>query len=79
LPIPFETQEWYDDAFFRKAQWKLTFACWPRRCLVSNKWIWLQLGYLGEAVWTGPGTPVFETRWLSKEEFLVAILKGTIC
>lgn len=78
MPIPFETQEWYD-AFFRKAQWKLTFAWWPRRCFLSDKWIWLKLGYLGEAVWTGPGTPVFETRWLAKEEFLVAILKGRIC
>jgi hypothetical protein len=47
--------------------------------MLSDKWIWLKLGYQGEAVWTGPGTPVFENRWLTKEEFLVAILKGTIC
>ena len=78
MPIPFETRDWYD-AFFRKAQWRLTFAWKPHRCMLSDKWIWLGLGYQGEAVWTGPGTPVFETRWLTKEEFLVAILKGTIC
>jgi hypothetical protein len=75
LPVPFETQDWYY-AFFRKAQWKLAFAWIPCRCLVSNRWIWLELGYHGEAVWTGPGTPVFENYWLSKEEFLVWQLKG---
>jgi hypothetical protein len=47
--------------------------------MLSDKWIWLRLGYHGEAVWTGPGTPVFENRWLTKEQFLIAILKGTIC
>ena len=75
MPIPFETRDWYD-SFLKKAQWKLKFAWRPARCLESDKWIWLKLGYQGEAVWTGPGTPVFETRWLSKEEFLVAIIKG---
>jgi hypothetical protein len=78
VPIPFEVRDWYD-SFFRKAIWKLTFAWLPRRCLLSNRWIWLQLGYQGTAMWTGPGTPVFEVRWLTKEEFLVASLKGTIC
>jgi hypothetical protein len=75
LPIPFEPQDWYE-AFFRKAQWRLAFACIPHRCLISNRWIWLELGYHGEAVWTGPGTPVFENHWLAKEEFLVWQLKG---
>jgi hypothetical protein len=27
---------------------------------------------------TGPGEPVFEYRWLSKEEFVVAGLKGIL-
>jgi hypothetical protein len=78
MPIPFETQEWYQ-SFFRKAQWRLTFAWRPHRCFLSDKWIWLELGYQGEAVWTGPGEPVFENRWLTKNEFIVQRLKGTIC
>jgi len=77
LSIPFETQDWYR-AFFRKAKWKLAFAWFPKQCFLSGKWFWLQLGYKGEAVWTGPGTPVFETRWLTKGEFLIAALKGQI-
>lgn len=78
MPIPFETQDWYE-AFFKKATWKLTFALRPHQCVLSDRWIWLKLGYEGTAVWTGPGTPVIETRWLTKEEFLVGILKGRIC
>jgi hypothetical protein len=78
MPIPFETRDWYE-SFFRKAQWRLTFAWRPHRCLLSNRRIWLKLGYQGEAVWTGPGEPVFEIHWLTKEEFLVGILKGRIC
>ena len=75
MPVSITTQDW-NDAFFRKAQWKLAFAWSPHRCLISNKWIWLELGYYGEAVWPGPGTPVFENYWLTKEEFLVWKLKG---
>jgi hypothetical protein len=75
LPVSITTQDW-NDAFFRKAQWKLEFAWSPHRCLISNRWIWLEPGYHGEAVWTGPGTPVFENYWLTKEEFLVWQLKG---
>ena len=67
------------DPFLKRAKWKLTFAWSPHRCYISNKWVWLELGYQGTSVWTGPGTPVFETHWLTKEEFLVGILKGRIC
>ena len=77
MPIP-NMDETYDP-FLNRAKWKLTFAWVPHRCYLSSKWIWLGLGYQGTAVWTGPGEAVFETHWLTKEEFLVGILKGRLC
>lgn len=71
--------DWKVDAFYDRAIWKLTFAWRPHRCYMSNKWIWGKLGYRGTAMWTGPGTPVFEINWLTKEEYLIGMLKGTIC
>jgi hypothetical protein len=67
------------DPFYNRAIWKFTFAWLPHRCHVSNRLIWLMSGYQGTAMWTGPGTPVFETHWLTKEDFLVGIIKGKIC
>ena len=78
-PMPIPGMDWKVDAFYDRAIWKLTFAWRPHRCYISNKWIWCKLGYKGTAMWTGPGTPVFEIHWLTKEEFLVGILKGRIC
>ena len=37
------------DPFYDRAIWKLTFAWRPHRCMLSDKWIWLRLGYHGEA------------------------------
>ena len=67
------------DPFLNRAKWKLKFAWWPHRCYISNQRIWGKLGYQGTAIWTGPGTPAFETNWITKEEFVVGMLKGTIC
>lgn len=67
------------DPFLNRAKWKLKFAWWPHRCYLSNRQIWLELGYQGTAVWMGPGEPAVETNWITKEEFLVATLKGTLC
>jgi hypothetical protein len=63
------------DAFYNKAEWKLTFALWPRRCKISNKRIWLKYGYEGTAMWTGPGDPVYETHWHDKIEHIIFQLK----
>ena len=76
MPIP--GIDWKVDAFYKRAKWRLTFAWRPHRCLLSDRWIWLKLGYQGKAVWTGPGEPAVETYWLTKGEFLIAALKGQI-
>ena len=62
-------------AFYGKAKWKLKFALWPRRCAISNKWIWMKRGYEGTAIWTGPGDPVFEYNWHSIDTHMIYELK----
>lgn len=71
MPIPGE-----DSSFYRRAGWELKFSFWPRRCLISNKLIWLKYGYKGTAMWTGPGTPVYEYQWHDITEHLIWKLKG---
>lgn len=66
------------DPFYANAFWKLKFAWFPKRCDISNERIWFKTAYLGTMMITGPGTPVFEYRWLTKKDFIVAALKGTI-
>jgi hypothetical protein len=64
--------------FFKRAHWQLKFALWPQRCNLSDKRIWLKRAYCGTVVITGPGDPVYEYRWLTKESFTVAALGGII-
>jgi hypothetical protein len=64
--------------FFKKADWQLKFALWPTKCYLSNKKIWLKRAYRGVRVITGPGDPVYEYKWLTKESFTVAALGGII-
>jgi hypothetical protein len=66
------------DLFRKDVEWELRFFLWPRKCYYSNQWIWLKTGYRGTRMITGPGDPVFLHRWLTKEEFLMGILKGKI-
>jgi hypothetical protein len=68
-----------DHAWKRKCiGWELKFSVVPRRCYFSNKLIWLRYGYRGAAMWTGPGEPVFDIRWVDRNEYLLAKIKGII-
>jgi len=58
--------------------WKLTLSLLPRRCYYSNKFIWLTWAYRGTAMWTGPGEPVFEHRWVDRKEYLLLQIKGKV-
>ena len=66
------------DPFYERAVWEYKFAIWPRRSVKENKLIWFTKAYKGEAMWTGPGDPVFEVHWLTAEEFTFAKLRGEI-
>lgn len=61
-----------------RADWKYKFVVWPKHCEISGRRIWLEYAYKGTRTITGPGTPVFEYKWLSKEEFLIATIKGKL-
>lgn len=58
--------------------WQLKYCLFPKKCYYTNKRIWLNMAYKGTAVWTGPGDPIFEHRWVSKHTFLLKRLKGEI-
>ena len=61
---------------------QLKFALFPRRCYITKRRIWLELAYCVTAMYTGPytgpGTPVYDHRWYSKDEYLIARLKDLI-
>jgi len=64
-------------SFYHKAGWELKFAWMPHRCIRSGKIIWFKFGYMGTAIWTGPGTPVYEYNWHEEVEHLIWVLKGS--
>lgn len=72
--IPFLAQHDFKD----RAVWYVKFAWIPKRCAISKKLIWLEKAYKGTAMWTGPGAPIFEHRWVAVPDFLLARLKGQL-
>jgi hypothetical protein len=64
------------NSFYYRAGWCKTFAWWPHRCIRSNRFIWLKYGYMGTAMYTGPGTPVYEYNWHTVEEHLIWCLRN---
>jgi len=68
-----------DENFKRRCiGWEYRIPLWPRRCYYSKKLLWLKKAYLGVSMLTGPGEPIFEYRWIEKNEFLIQRIKGTI-
>lgn len=58
--------------------WQQKFVWFPKKCYYTDKSIWFERAYKGTAMWTGPGDPVFEHRWITRKEFLFAKIKGII-
>ena len=71
MPIPGMA----NDAFYNRAYWRQRFMWWPRRSALTGRWLWLRRVYEGTAMWTGPGTPVFEFRYHERIEHLIWSLK----
>lgn len=57
---------------------ELKFVLFPQKCCITGKTLWLKNAYRQTAMWTGPGTAMFEYRWYDKNEFLIAKLKGIV-
>lgn len=70
--------------FYSNCKWKLKFAWFPKRCDISNRLIWLETGYKGVFTWKQlvdmgmNKITLSETRWITKTEFIIGKLKGTI-
>jgi hypothetical protein len=65
-----------DALFYIRAEWQLRRVTWPQRCEISGRRLWPgSWGYRGRAMYTGPGEPVFETRWHDCAEHIVWQLK----
>jgi hypothetical protein len=64
------------DPFWDRARPELKFSYLPRKCVESKKIIWLSKAYRYRRIITGPGDPIIEDRWVSKEEAILKILRG---
>jgi hypothetical protein len=65
-----------DALFYIRAEWQLRRVAWPQRCEISGRRLWPGTwAYRGRAMYTGPGEPVFETRWHDCAEHIVWQLK----
>lgn len=59
----------------RVKYWDYKFCLLPHKCFFSKKPLWLEYAYYGERYIHGPGEPILDTYWLSKEEFIIWQLK----
>ena len=62
------------DDFERRARFVHRWSLRPRRCYRSGRWIWGP-AVRAEAVWTGPGEPIMERRWLHSHEAVILLLQ----
>jgi hypothetical protein len=60
---------------YELAAWEETFSLIPRRCDLSNRWMWGK-HICGTRVITGPGEPVIIKIWNHRHEHIIYKLKG---
>ena len=76
--MPLDSVQSYDYFKDRIIGRQLKFTLIPRQCHITKRTIWLAKAYCVTAMYTGPGSPAYETRWYDKDEYLVARLKDLI-
>jgi hypothetical protein len=78
MPIPDLSgpDSYSNKRFLERAYLTFKWCVWPRRCYVSNRWLWLTRAYRAMYVIRGPGDPAIWTRWYSNKEYLILKLKG---
>lgn len=64
------------DYFWERANWTYKFALIPKRCAKTNKWMWMQTVAQAHCMYTGPGDPIHEYRYIDKNEFFMLQLQG---
>jgi hypothetical protein len=66
------------EPFYESAVWDLKFAWLPQRCDKTGEEIWFKWAYRGVARGGYTNEPRFNVRWLTKDEWMIGKLKGTI-
>jgi len=68
-----------DNLFFKRANWKHKKSILPRRCVLTGERIKMFTdAFCGTATYTGPGDAIQESKWISKNTYLILKLKGDI-
>lgn len=57
--------------------WHVHFCMIPRTCFITGRRLWTENCYTGTRVITGPGTPIIDTYYIDRFEFVIWQLKGT--
>ena len=76
MPIPGMDEHW--SLYNRTTLWKLVFSLLPRRCEITRRLLWLEWCYRGFTFITGPGEPVKQYVYLTKDSFIIQRLAGRI-
>lgn len=78
MPIPELTmpENYSHKRFLERALVNRKWSIWPRRCSVSQRWVWFTRAYCATYAIHGPGEPAVWVRWYSDQEMLVLKLKG---
>lgn len=71
-----DLDDMWDNWWHTRADWKLRFCWFPRRCELSGKSIWLDLAYCGTLVITESDVAGVEYRWHDVNEHLIWLLKS---
>lgn len=62
--------------FERRARFEYRWSVWPRRCYRSKRRIWGP-AVRAMAMFTGPGEPIMEQRWLHRDQgVIVRLMQG---
>jgi len=64
-----------EETYKRRAYWEAKFCLIPRRCDLSNRWLWGK-HVRGSYELSGPGDPIPLRCWHHRDEHLIYKLKG---
>jgi len=62
----------FEEEFVRRAKWTLKFAWCPKKCMISGRWMWLELAYQGLVQRLDFHPYVM---WADRHEYLIQRLK----
>lgn len=64
------------DTFLEHASWQKIFVLLPRRCYVSNRWLWLTWALRARTLWPSGSDYFPEDRYYAKDQGLWMLVKN---